>query len=197
MITPVCSSAASLAGNELLKSCKMWSSINEEKRMPSERVNTLIGKLSKGLEKSQSIFNSLSTSQWVEPISDHPGAWNMKELLAHFISTERQLLEIAQDIAEGGDGAPEGVDIDAFNQRETRRLRDQPSSEMMAHLNEVRARTIAWVRDLNDRTLDREGRHPTLEIVNVETVVFSIYAHQLLHMREIGGKFRSRSNRNT
>lgn len=152
--------------------------------MLSDRAEVLIRKLSRGLEKSQEIFRSLSPSQWDNPISNEPDAWNMKDLIAHFIFSEEHLMMVAQDIASGGEGAPEDIDIDLFNKTEMERMKNQSIDELIPSLDDVRASVIAWVQELDDETLDRTGRHPVLGIANVETVIHSIYAHQLLHMRD-------------
>jgi hypothetical protein len=158
--------------------------------MPSERAKKLTEKLLRGDEKSRSFFQSLSPDQWEEPISDDPNAWSVKVLLAHFISAEAQLLEIAQDIASGGEGAPEDTDIDSFNTDEMHRMEALTIDQLLPLMDETREKTIGWLKSLTDEKLDRRGRHPTLGIVNVEMVLFSIYAHQLLHMREAMPKIR-------
>jgi hypothetical protein len=99
---------------------------------------------------------------------------------------------IAQDIASGGEGAPEDIDIDLFNKTEIERVRNQSIDELIPSLDDVRASVIAWIQELDDETLDRTGRHPVLGIVNVETVIYSIYAHQLLHMRDALPKIRAK-----
>lgn len=157
--------------------------------MTSERANALLDKLKRGLEKSRSIFRSLSPAQWGTAISDDPNAWTMKVLLAHFISTEAQLLEIADDIASGGLG-PEEVDIDSFNADEMARMETLTIDQLLPLLDETRAATVAWLLGQTDESLNLIGRHPTLGMVNVEMVLFSIYAHQLLHMREAMPRIR-------
>jgi hypothetical protein len=160
--------------------------------MLSKRVEALVEKFSRGLVKSQSIFGSLSADEWDIPIWDEPDSWSMKDLIAHFIFSEEHLLAIAQDISAGGEGAPEGIEIDSFNETQMERMRSQSFDELLPSLDNVRASTVAWTQNLDDESLDRMGRHPTLGIVNVETVLFSIYAHQLLHMREVGRQFDSK-----
>ena len=55
----------------------------------------------------------------------------------------------------------------------------------MELLERERRRTIEWVRTLDATQLDKKGRHPALGDVNVETLILSIYGHQLIHMREL------------
>jgi hypothetical protein len=97
---------------------------------------------------------------------------------------------IVKDIASGGEGAPEGIDIDAFNEDQIGRQPDRTPDELQALLGDARETTIAWVAEQDDETLDRLGRHPTLGESSVETIIFSIYGHQLLHMRELTPKIK-------
>ena len=158
--------------------------------MKNSRVEALVEKLTKGLAKSNEIFNSVGADLWDQPIFDDPESWNLKDLLAHFVYSEENLLLIARDIATGGEGYPEGIDIDVFNEREMEKLQHRSVEELLADLKDGRTGLIEWVGELSELELDREGRHPVLGVANVETVIFSIYAHQLLHMREMAPKLR-------
>jgi hypothetical protein len=158
--------------------------------MTNPRAESLMEKLSRGISKSHEIFQSIAPGQWEQPIYDEPQSWNLKELVAHFIYSEEHLLRIAQDIASGGEGSPEDIDIDAFNEDQMEKLRDRSIDELLAMLTDTREATMDWVRELGDSDFDRVGKHPVLGSSNVETVIYSIYAHQLLHMRETAPKLR-------
>ena len=158
--------------------------------MTNPRAETLVEKLSRGISKSLEIFEKIEPGQWQQPIFDDPDSWNLKDLVAHFIYSEEHLFRIAQDIASGGAGFPEGIDIDTFNKDEMEKLRHLSIDELLVMLKYVRDATIDWVVELEDSDFDRVGRHPILGASNVETVIYSIYAHQLLHMRETSPKLR-------
>ncbi len=158
--------------------------------MKNPRVETLVEKLTRGISKSLEVFRSVELDLWEQPIFDDPESWNLKDLVAHFIYSEEHLLSIAQDIASGGEGSPEGIDIDAFNENEMENLRHGSVDELLNNLNDVRKALIDWTGELGELELDRVGRHPVLGASTVETVIFSIYAHQLLHMREIAPTLR-------
>lgn len=159
--------------------------------MKNPRVETLVEKLTRGISKSLEVFRSVEPDQWEQPIFDDSESWDLKDLVAHFIYSEEHLLSIAQDIAFGGEGSPEGIDIDAFNENGIEKLRHRSVDELLDILNDVRKVLIAWVRELDELELDQVGRHPVLGASTVETVINSIYAHQLLHMREIAPRLRN------
>ena len=158
--------------------------------MMNSRAEKLVEKLSRGVSKSLEIFHSLEPEKWDQPIFEEAESWNLKELIAHFIYSEEHLFAIAQDIALGGEGTPAGIDIDVFNQEQMEKFRHLSIDELLAMLSDVREATIEWVSRLEDYAFESVGRHPVLGESNVETVIFSIYAHQLLHMRETAPKLR-------
>ncbi len=159
--------------------------------MINPRVETLVEKLTRGISKSLEVFRSVEPDQWEQPIFDDPESWDLKDLVAHFIYSEEHVLSIAQDIAFGGEGSPEDIDIDAFNENGIEKLRHRSVDELLDILTDVRKASIAWVREIDELELDRVGRHPVLGASSVETIINSIYGHQLLHMREITPRFRN------
>jgi len=159
--------------------------------MMNPRIEILIGKLKRGISKSLEVFRSVEPDLWEQPIFDDPESWDLKDLVAHFIYSEEYILIIAQDISSGGEGSPEDIDIDAFNENGIEELRHRSVNELLDILNDVRKTSISWVRELDELELDRVGRHPVLGASNVETIINSIYAHQLLHMREIAPRLRN------
>ncbi len=159
--------------------------------MINPRVETLVEKLTRGISKSLEVFRSVEPDQWEQPIFDDPESWDLKDLVAHFIYSEEHVLSIAQDIAFGGEGSPEDIDIDAFNENGIEKLRHRSVDELLDILTDVRKASIAWVREIDELELDRVGRHPVLGASSVETIINSIYGHQLLHMREIAPRFRN------
>jgi hypothetical protein len=158
--------------------------------MKRKRIEKLITRLERGLNKSNEILDALDHDRWQEPVEGESDGWTVKDLVAHFIVSEEHLLMIAKDIAAGGEGAPEDIDIDAFNEDQLARQPDRTPVELQALLGDIRETTIDWVAEQDDETLDRVGRHPTLGDSSVETIIFSIYGHQLLHMRELTPKIK-------
>lgn len=153
--------------------------------MTNQRIENVIGKLERGISKSLQIFNSLPPEAWATPISDDPNAWSLRDLLAHFIYSEENMLLMAQDIASGGKGAPKDFNLDVFNEQQMRSMEIRDIPQLLSRLESVRATTLEWVRGLQESSLDLEGWHPVLGMTNLEGVLTAIYAHQLLHMREV------------
>lgn len=152
--------------------------------MTNPRTEKLVARLEKGRLKTSEILSALTAQQWQVIVYPDP-PWSVRNLLAHFLSAEQELLALGWSIAAGGPGAPHGLDIDSFNAEEQQRLADVPPQDLLAQLDRARRETIAWVATLEEAELDRLGRHPLLGEISLETLIESIYAHQLLHMRDL------------
>lgn len=160
--------------------------------MMDAQVAALVARLERGQRRTHETLDALTAEQWETPVYPGDPRWTVRGLLAHFVSAEERLLELAQDVAAGGAGAPEGFDFDAFNAAEQERLADQPSQALLAALDAIRQRTLAWVATLNGQQLNRVGRHPALGQISVEAMITAIYGHQLLHLRDLPGAARHR-----
>ncbi len=153
--------------------------------MPAPRIDTLMARLEKGRAKTLEILDSQTSQQWTRVVYEGPPAWTVRDLLAHLVSAEQKLLELAQDVASGGPGAPADMDYEAFNAAEQRRLQGRSPQELLRELGESRRATLDWASTLGDAELDRVGRHPALGEVTVEMMLTAMYGHQLLHMRDL------------
>ena len=160
--------------------------------MSQPRLDGLIVKLEKGHQKNREFFDNLTPEQWQLPVYSEPD-WNAHNLLLHFVSAEQHLLELSQNVAKNGTGAPEGFDINRFNAQEQNRLQGQSTQALLDALDQSRRRTIDWARTLVDEQLDKKGRHPALGEISVEAILTAIYGHQILHMRDLARLQRAKS----
>jgi len=153
--------------------------------MPAPRIAALIARLEKGRTKTQQVFTALQPEQWSWTLYPGPPQWDLLDLLAHLVSAEENLLELARDVASGGQGVAAGFDYDGFNAREQQRLSAVPAEELLARLDRARRATLQWVSALDEAQLDRIGRHPGLGEVTLEVMITAMYGHPLLHMRDL------------
>ncbi len=151
----------------------------------SPRKEEILNRLHKGLDRTTAFFSALTPAQWELVLYQEPYPWTVRDLLAHFVSAEELLLQVAQNIAAGGRGAPEGSDYNAINAQEQQRLAGIPPQELLPTLVADRQATIAWTEALSEEDLDRMGYHPALGNITIETFLTAIYGHQLMHMRDL------------
>ena len=152
--------------------------------MPTPRLEALIARLERGGRKTQEVFGVLAPEAWGAAVYREPQVWDARDLLAHLLSAEQGLLRVAQDVAAGGAGAPEGMDHNAYNAEEQVRLSGLAPQQLLSALAAGRQATLAWVHTLDDAQLDRVGRHPGLGQVTLEAIILKMHGHQLLHLRD-------------
>lgn len=155
--------------------------------MPETRTQELIARLERGQRKTTEAFRRLTAAQWETAVYRDPATWTPRNLLAHFLSSERELLRLCRNVAEGGPGVPEAFDFDAYNAEQQMLLQDLGAVELIDQLEAARTQTLEWARGLEDGQLDLVGRHPALGEISLETMILAIYGHQLMHMRDLQG----------
>ncbi len=152
--------------------------------MPGPRVTAIVARLEKGIAKTLERFSAVEADTWQAAVYEGPPRWTARDLAAHFYSSEVHLLLMARNVADGGEGAPEEFDYDAFNAQEQQRLAGMTCAEVLTRLAEARRETIEFASALSEDQLDRVGRHPALGMVSLEIMLTAMYGHQLMHVRE-------------
>ena len=130
-------------------------------------------------------FNSLSDEQWGNLVYQHGSEWTMHHVLAHFASAERGRLELIWDVSTGGQGAPDGFDIDAFNFSEVQRLLGQSNHSLLELFTQERSRLVALVSSLQATHLERVGNDPFLGQVPLVDMIKLTYRHLQIHLRDM------------
>ena len=130
-------------------------------------------------------FARLAPEQWSLSIYTDGADWTLKDLLAHLSSAERAFLYYGRDILNGGEGAPEGFDINRFNNAEVGALRDRSAEQLIADLRAVRQATIEMVGQIADDDFKRTGRHPFFGQMSIDEMFKLIYRHNMMHLRDV------------
>lgn len=136
-------------------------------------------------DKLIATFESLTPDQWSSSIYSDGMQWTLKDLLAHLISAEREFLYYGRQIVAGGSGAPEGFDVNGFNNQAVTAMREHEIDRLLADLRAVRQQTIDLVAEFKDEDFVRSGRHPFFEQMTIEGMFRLIYRHNMMHMRDV------------
>lgn len=154
--------------------------------MTAQRQRDLIRKrLRDEGDKLIQTFERLTPDQQSMTLYSDGTHWTLKDLLAHLGSAERAFLYYGRDILEGGEGAPEGFDIDGFNRREVGGLRAHSYEQLLAELRAVRQETIDLVAHIADEDFKRTGRHPFFGQMSIDDMFKLIYRHNMMHLRDV------------
>jgi uncharacterized damage-inducible protein DinB len=144
----------------------------------------LAERLQKEGEKVVAYFSALTDEQWQTEVYTEGDIWTIRNVLAHFVTSERGLLRLFQRIREGGAGASEDFSIDRYNACQQEKTRAMTPQELLAQFVEVRASAVAWTSALSNEDLTIEGRHPFLGQVQLVEMLKMLYLHNQIHFRD-------------
>jgi uncharacterized damage-inducible protein DinB len=144
----------------------------------------LAERLKKEGEKVVAYFAALSDEQWRSEVYTEGDTWTIRNVLAHFVTSERGLLKLFKNIREGGLGASEDFSIDHYNARQQEKTKDLTPQELLEQFADVRSDTAKWVSALSEDDLAKEGRHPYLGQVQLVEMLKMIYLHNQIHFRD-------------
>lgn len=143
-------------------------------------------------EKTLEFFETLYPEDWERQVYTTGPKWRVGDILAHFISAEKAYQYYLQDILQGGDGAPDTMDIDQFNESEVARMQGTPP-ELLASFRTVREHTIQLTENLAEEDLSRVANHPWFNQKEVGWYLKLIYRHNTMHRMDIRKSIREKA----
>ena len=145
----------------------------------------LAEKLKSEGEKFIGIFSGLTDDQWNAEVYTEGTTWTIRNVLAHFVTSERGLVKIFELIRQGGAGVADDFSIDRYNEGQQQKTKEFTSAELLEQYKDVRANSVAWVSGLKDKELEITGRHPFLEVTTIREMVKMLYLHNQIHYRDL------------
>lgn len=148
-------------------------------------INELADKLKAEGEKFYSLFAGLADDQWTSEVYTEGETWTIRNVLSHFVTSERGLLKLFERIRTTGEGASEDFSIDRYNAAQQHRTKDLPARELLEQYKEVRSNSVAWVAGLKEEELEIRGRHPFLSMTTIREMIKMLYIHNQTHYRDM------------
>jgi uncharacterized damage-inducible protein DinB len=148
-------------------------------------ITELAEKLKWEGEKSVAIFSGLTDDQWETEIYTEGTTWTIRNVLSHFVTSERGLIKLFEQIRQGGAGAADDFSIDRYNAAMQERTKGATPQQLIEQYKEVRANSIQWVSGLNEAELEITGRHPFLGQTEIREMIKMLYIHNLTHFRDM------------
>ena len=136
-------------------------------------------------ERTAAVFSDLSDEQWQKEVYTEGTTWTIRNVLSHFVTSERGLLKLFEQIRQGGVGSPDDFSIDRYNAAMQERTRGATPQELLEQYRQVRAASIAWVSGLQESDLEITGRHPFLGETVIREMIKMLYIHNLTHLRDM------------
>ena len=148
-------------------------------------ITELAEKLKVEGEKYVGIFGGFSDDQWNQEIYTEGTTWTIRNVLAHFVTSERGLIKLFEQIRQGGTGAADDFSIDRYNAAMQARTRELSAAELIEQYKQVRDSSVAWVSALKPEELEIVGRHPFLQMTTIREMIKMLYIHNMTHYRDI------------
>jgi len=148
-------------------------------------LNELADKLNSEGEKFYALFAGLSDDQWSVEVYTEDETWTLRNVLAHFVTSERGLVKLFERIRQTGEGSPDDFSIDRYNAAQQQKNRDVSPQELLEQYKAVRADSIAWTLSLAESDLEKQGRHPFIGMTTIREMIKMLYLHNQLHYRDM------------
>ena len=136
-------------------------------------------------ERFVTIFSGLTDAQWQADVYTEGAVWTVRNVLSHFVTSERGLVKLFEQIRQGSAGSPDDFSIDRFNASQQEKTKELTPQELLDLYKSVRATSVMWVRGLQESDLEIVGRHPFLGQTTLREMIKMLYLHNQTHYRDL------------
>lgn len=136
-------------------------------------------------ERMAAFFSELTDDQWSNDVYTEGTTWSIRNVLAHFVTSERGLVRLFERIRTTGEGSSDDFSIDRYNAAQQEKTKDLAPAELLEQYKQVRADSVKWVSGLKDEELEIQGRHPFLGETIIREMIKMLYLHNQLHYRDV------------
>lgn len=148
-------------------------------------LNELADKLTSEGEKFSALFAGLTETQWQTKVYTEGETWTLRNVLSHFVTSERGLVRLFEQIRLGGAGSPDDFSIDRFNASQQQKTKDLSPQELLEQYKAIRADSIAWTLSLSESDLEKQGKHPFIGMTTIREMIKMLYLHNQIHYRDM------------
>ena len=148
-------------------------------------LTDLADKLTSEGERFVTFFSALTDAQWQTDVYTEGTTWSVRNVLSHFVTSERGLVRLFEQIRQGGEGAADDFSIDRYTASQQEKTKELPPQELLGLYKSVRADSVKWVLGLQESDLDKTGRHPFLGPTTIREMVKMLYLHNQMHYRDL------------
>lgn len=148
-------------------------------------ISELAEKLKTEGERMTAFFAELSDAQWDADVYTEGTTWSIRNVLSHFVTSERGLIRLFERIRATGEGSSLDFSIDRYNAAQQEKTKDLSPAELIEQYKQTRAESVRWVSGLKEAELEIRGRHPFLGETVIREMVKMLYLHNQLHYRDV------------
>lgn len=148
-------------------------------------INELVEKLETEGQRMYAFFADLTDDQWGKEVYTEGTTWSIRNVLSHYVTSERGLVQLFERIRTTGEGAADDFSIDRYNASQQEKTKDLKPAELLELYKQTRAESVQWVSGLKDEELEIKGRHPFLGETIIREMIKMLYLHNQLHYRDV------------
>lgn len=148
-------------------------------------LNDLANKLRSEGEKFFALFAGLTDEQWQLEVYTEGETWTIRNVLSHFVTSERGLVKLFERIRVSGEGAAEDFSIDRYNAAQQQKTKDLSPQDLLEQYKAIRSDSVAWTLSLDESDLEKQGRHPFLGMTTLREMIKMLYLHNQTHYRDM------------
>ena len=148
-------------------------------------LTDLADKLTSEGERFVAFFSGLTDAQWQADVYTEGTTWSVRNVLSHFVTSERSLVKLFEEIRKGGAGIADDFSIDRYNARQQEKTHELTPPELLEQYVSVRANSVTWVLGLQESDLEINGRHPFLGPTTIREMIKMLYLHNQIHYRDL------------
>lgn len=150
----------------------------------SERIQKIKDDLADGRARWNYVFDRVG-DRWDMQVYSEGAAWNVKQLATHLMITDKGHNNTVMGIAKGEEIIPADFDLERYNKRSVEKRGEASVEEIRAALAETAAARNAWLDTIDDATLDKRGRHGSMNILSIEEILRVVANHDRDHANDI------------
>jgi len=148
-------------------------------------LDELADKLRTEGDKFTALFAGLKDNQWQAEVYTEGETWTLRNVLSHFVTSERGLVRLFEKIRLGDAGSPDDFSIDRYNASQQQKTKDLTPQQLLEQYKEVRADSVAWTLSLSELDLEKQGKHPFLGLTSIREMIKMLYIHNMTHYRDM------------
>ncbi len=127
----------------------------------------------------------MTDDQWEAEVYTEGETWTIRNVLSHFVTSERGLVRLFERIRLTGEGASDDFSIDRYNASQQEKTKELSPQELLEQYKAIRADSIAWTLSLDEADLEKQGRHPFLGMTTLREMIKMLYLHNQIHYRDM------------
>jgi hypothetical protein len=157
---------------------------DRERIKMSERVAAHKRKLTDARAYLDHVLDQVE-GRWETPVYSEGASWTVRQLVIHLVVTDKGHNNMIRAIAQGENTIPDDFDLERFNRRSVEKRADMTPDELRDSLRATAAERLVWLDTCNDATLEKKGRHGTMQILSIAEILDVVAGHERLHAGDI------------